>query len=240
MRNIILRCLQCNDLFRPTAYDSYPAFRVDEQSDLITEIEMNDLDNFMMNHRGHEIAELQIIPGSFCSRYGYWEPIREDYFQATDGVEIYTVKRWREDVCKPLSYELIDANIEFCEPILRVQSVKLKRQMIADASILRLDADKIDGFIKRLENFVRDIELDDLIEYGLSTNDSAVSYATLKDEAMERLLIHCHALFTDEELDRLRVFIDVNSDYNDVMNIQIRRSFQLVPVTQHSSSLSKA
>ena len=226
--SVILRCLQCNELFRPTEYDSKPAFHFDEESGLIMETEMDDLRDFMKEHEGHDIAELQMIQGSFCSHYAYWEPIREDYLQVTDGARVYTIKRWRNDINDPLKYEIINARIEYRKPILRVQSVELMKQMIADAHMLKLDEEKISLFVQKYESFVQGVELTDTIECGVSTDDPMVLYATLDDRNMEGFLSQCRSLFNDEEIKRLRIFIDANSEYSDVMNVLVIRDFQLV------------
>jgi len=224
----ILRCLHCNELFRPTEYDSKPAFHFDDESGLIMETEMDDLRAFMKEHEGHKIVELHMIDGSLCSHYAYWEPIREDYLQVTDGVRVYTIKRWRSDINDPLKYEIINARIELRKPILRVQSVELMKQMIADARMLKLDEEEIKKFVQRFESFVPNVELADTIECGFSTDDPMVSYVALDDRNMEEFLSQCRSLFTDEELKRLRVFINANSEYNDVMNVLVIRDFQLV------------
>lgn len=230
---LILRCIQCNELFRPTGYDLEPAFHFHETSGLIIEREMDDLGDFIMEHEGHEIAELHIIGGSLCSRYAYWEPIREDYLQVTDGTDIYTVKRWRNDINEPMRYEIISARIKIGKPILQVQSVELRRQMIADAYMLKLDEGKIDEFIEKFENLVSNTKLEDTVERGFSTEDPMASYVALGDEAMVEFLSQCSSLFTDEEMKRLKVFINANSDYDDVMNIRVTREFQLTPVDIH-------
>jgi hypothetical protein len=99
--------------------------------------------------------------------------------------------------------------------------------MIADTGMLKLGKDMIEKFIERFEDFVSSVKLEDAIENGLSVDDPMISYAALKDEKMEGFLIQCCPIFTDEELERLRIFIDGNSNYRDVMNVQVIRPFQL-------------
>ena len=232
MSDVIFRCEDCNELFRPTGYDSQPAFYFNRKSGSVEEIEMDDLRDFKMAHDGHKVVKLRIIDGSFCSHRAQKEPVREDYFQATDGIQTYTVRRWRKDINEPLRYEVADdVRIEVDKPIPQVQSEELKKQMIADARKLKLDEARIGKFIERFRTFVSGIKMEDMIECGLSADDPMISYAALKDEAVEAFLSYCRSLFTDEELRRLRMFIDENSEYNDVMNVQLIRSFQLTRKT---------
>jgi hypothetical protein len=190
--------------------------------------DIDDLQTFLMAHKGHKIVELEIIEGTFFSKNAHWEPIREDYLQATDGYKTYTIKRSRSDINEPMVYNIVDFDIGIEEPIFRVQSVDLKKQMIYDNKILGLSERKIDEFIYRFKSFVSDIDPDDLIEVGLSVDDPSVSYAALKSEAMEKFLYLSGDIFTSEEMKRLRIFIDMNLEYNDVMNIMIIRPFHLV------------
>ena len=230
MNDKILRCLQCNDLFRPTRYDLNATFCFDREMDAVTEIEVNDSDNFIMTHRGHDIIELHILNDSFCSHYPYSEPIREDYLQATDGIETYTIRRWREHIGMPLEYEIADVRIRRGEPIYRVQTAELKEQMTADDDMLELGEEKISKFVNSCESFVSDIRQEDIVECGVSTDEPMISYARLHHGTMEKFLAEHCLDFTDEELKRLRVFAEANSEYNDVMNIQVIYSFQLCTV----------
>lgn len=226
--DVILRCMQCNELFRPSSYDSQPIYHFDEKSGSVREVEMNDLDNFMTQHQGHEISRLRIVDGSLCSHYSYWEPVREDYLQATDGIQVYTVKRWRNNVNMPLKYEIVDARIKLDEPAFQAQTVDLKRQMIADAETLGLSEYKINEFAKKFEDLVSQVELCDVIELGSSLDDPMVSYAALEDSVIEGFLKRCSQVFDNEEIQRLRVFIHRNLEYGDVMNILVMHPFRLL------------
>jgi len=232
MENTILRCQQCNELFCPTHYDSYPTYDFDEESKSVREIEMDDQNVFRTAHEGHKISELHVINGSFCSHHAYWEPVREDYVLATDDSQTYTIRRWRKDIDEPLRYQIVNLQIEFGKPYFQVQSSELKKQMIADANTLKLDGTKIEQFVESFGSFVSSIKLEDTLECGLAVNDPMVTYAALKDETIETFLNYCYSMFTHEELKRLRIFIDENSSYDDVMNVRVIRSFRLIPTNK--------
>lgn len=232
MENVILRCLQCNELFCPTRYDSYPSYNLNGDNDTLKEIKHDDLGNFKNSHNGHKIEELQVIDGSFCSHYEYWEPVREDYLQVTDGSEIYTVRRWRKYINEPLKYQIVNFNIIISEPILEVQSDDLEKQMIADADRFKFIKTNIKKFIRLFKTFVSRLELDNVMECGFSVNDPMTSYAKLKDEIRETFLNHCRNKFNETEVKNLRMFISENSEYDDVINIQVIRPFYLKPFSK--------
>ncbi len=228
MENRILGCLDCNKLFCQTNYDSYPAYEFDAESKSFKEKEMDDEKSFRKDHESHRIIELHEIKDSLCSHYPYWEPIREDYMLFTDGKKNYTVRRWRKDINEPLKYEIVNCMIEFSKPTLQAQSEDLRRQMLADIKRLKLDRNKIEEFVEHYEDFISNISLNDVFECGFSSNDPMVTYASLKDEIMESFLQTCSSYFSDDRIDILRKYIRENSEYDDVMNIIIKRHFQLI------------
>jgi hypothetical protein len=232
MENVILRCLQCNELFCPTRYDSYPSYNPNGDNDLSKERKHDDLGDFKNHHNEHKTEELQIIKGSFCSHYEYWEPIREDYLQVTDGSEIYTVRRWRKDINEPIKYQIVNFDIIFDKPVLGVQSDDLEKQMIADADRFKFKKTNIKKFIKLFKAFVSRLELDNVIECGFSVDDPMTSYAKLKDEIGEAFLNHCQNKFSETDINSLRMFISENSEYDDVMNIEVIRPFYLKPLNK--------
>ena len=227
MNDIILLCSQCNELFRPTRYDLDTAFCFDRKIGVVTEIEISDSHDFMMTHRRHDVIELHILDDSFCSHVPYSEPIREDYFQATDGLKTYTIRRWREHISMPLKYEMADVFIRHYEPTYRAQTAELRKQMLADDDALRLGQDKISEFGDSYDNFISHIKQEDIVECGTSMDEPMIYFARLHHREMEKFLTEYCPDFTDEELGRLRMFIRANSEYNDVMNIQVVYSFQV-------------
>ncbi len=160
MEDRILGCLDCNKLFCPTSYDSYPAYEFDAESNSFKEKEMEDEKSFFHDHESHKIVELHAVRDSLCSHYPYWEPIREDYMLFTDDRNnYYTIRRWRKDINEPLNYEIVNYKIQLTEPTLQVQSKDLKRQMLADTRRLKLDKNKVEEFVKHYEDFVSNISL---------------------------------------------------------------------------------
>ncbi|MGB9595570.1 MAG: hypothetical protein ACPL7B_04740 [Candidatus Poribacteria bacterium] len=229
MENIILRCLQCNELFCPTQFDTYPSYNYDQESGEFTEMECDDLCEFKDAHRNHNIVKLHIIEGSFCSQYAYWNPIREDYFLASDGNEIYTIRRYRKSINKPFRYQIVDLELVFGKPNARIQEADLRDQMIIDSARYGFNKEKIRIFVRLYRSLISRIELEDLEDTGFSFENPMVSYAKLKDKVKEEFLNRCKSIFDEEEISALRRFIDENSEYNDVMNVEITRPYILKP-----------
>jgi hypothetical protein len=229
MEDILLKCLDCGEVFCPTNYDKYPSFSYDE-SDISIQ-ERDDLIDFNLTHKDHTIVELKILEDSYCSVYPFLEPIREDFLKATDGEDIFTIKRWRDNINQPLKYEIIDFEIVYNEPQLDIQSKDIKRQMLYDSDIYKFD-EKIIGIIINLyKQFVSQIGLDNILECGFSMDNPMVSYGKLDDNSKEDFLWLCRPEIGEKHTLMLERFIDDNSEYDDVMNIQITSSFGLEPLS---------
>jgi len=232
MENVIFRCLQCNEIFCPTRYDTYPSYDIDVGNGTLKEVKRDDFSDFKITHKGHKIEELQVIKGSFCSHYAYWEPVREDYLQVTDGFEVYTIRRWRKHISEPLKYQIVNFDIILGNPILEIQSSDIEKQMMADTDRFMFTKAKIKKFVKLFKSFVSRLRLDDVLECGFSVDDPMLSYARLNDEVRETFLDNCHSKFNETEIENLRAFINENSEYDDVINIRLLRPFYLKPVSK--------
>jgi len=226
--NTILKCAQCNDLFRPTEYDSSPSFAFDEVNQTFEEIETDDWKDFISEHDGHRIMELHVMDNPFCSHNAHWELIREDYFQATDGISIFTIKRWRNDINQPFKYEIVPGRISISKPIFQTESVDIKKQMLADVDTYPLSELQIDKFVKIFERFIQTLTEEDVWESRFSSDEPMISHAVLSDEATMRFLEQCKSEFMEGELQRLSKFIGANSDCDDVMSLKVIRQFKIV------------
>lgn len=236
MENIILRCLECGELFCPTRYDKYPSYIFDQSDGVFHEQKVDELNVFTSAHSGHNIEELEIVDGSFCSNYPYWEPVREDYIKVEDGTDVFTVKRWRQNINEPLRYEVVNLDLVIGKPILSIQSESIKRQMIADSKLYGFDKALIELFICLFKSFVFQVNIDNLFESGFSMGNPMVSYAKMDEQSKEKFLRLCLRIVGSRRIDALRNFIDDNSEYDDVMNIQVERHFRLEPTSERITS----
>jgi len=227
MEDIILYCLTCNELFCPTRYDISPSYRFDK--DFIEE-ERDDLKDFSLSHKGHKIQELIIEDNGFFSTFAYLEPIREDYIRAKSDSDTLTVKRWRDDINKPLKYEIVKAELVLDEPVFSIQTSNIRDQMIYDSRKYGFNNEIIETIISLYDNFVSHICIDDIQECGFSMLYPMVSYAVLTDNSKKRFLDYCQFILGLNKIKMLGKFIADNSEYDGVMNIQITHPFHLEPI----------
>ncbi len=105
----LIRCINCDKIFLKTPFDLSPGY--DSSSHLCSEsfrsVEKDDFEEFLRNHRGHQLEDLEIIKESFVSDKPYAEPIKISYFKATNGKENFVIKKFRERIDQPLTYQLI-------------------------------------------------------------------------------------------------------------------------------------
>lgn len=149
----LLRCVECNELFQMTDYDSSPEYQVTENGEIHV-IPRDERRSFLASHKGHKIERLKVKKGSLVSDQPYMEPIKTTYFQATNGKESFIVKRWRESIDSPMRYELIKGDIVLVNEELGVQVEEIRKQLAYDFKDEPLSEKKIKPFIESLQRIV--------------------------------------------------------------------------------------
>ena len=68
--NQLVRCINCDEIFLKTPFDLWPEYDSfsNRSPEFFRSIEKDDFQEFLRNHRGHQLEDLQIIEGLFCQR----------------------------------------------------------------------------------------------------------------------------------------------------------------------------
>ncbi|HIC91237.1 MAG TPA: hypothetical protein EYP21_04085 [Syntrophaceae bacterium] len=225
MKGKILRCIQCNELVNNTEYDSMPEYYYHEEGKNFVERPRDDRKTFELRHNGHQIEELTVVDGSFISQWPYLEPVKEGYFQVTNGKERFLVRKWRESIDNPISYQLIDGYIEITNTQLEVQRQDIRRQMRAE--IPSISDRKIDQFIQVVEDVASQLDWKKL-EVSAEGENPLITYYKLGDHSMGNILSRSTEIFNSKEFKKIKEFIYQNNGHNDVMTLRVRRRFKIV------------
>ena len=91
-----------------TAFDQLPEYEpFPTKADSFQTVAVDDYRNFLESHRGHRMEDLRIIEDSFVSEKAFIEPVKVSYFKATNGKERFVIRKSREHILEPLTYDLI-------------------------------------------------------------------------------------------------------------------------------------
>ena len=110
--NQLIHCISCDQIFVRTPFDQWPEYQLDQNHPTrsIQIIEKDDFKLFLENHSGHQLEDLKILEDSYISEKPYYEPTKISYFKATNGKERFVIKKFREKIDDPLSYQLISGD----------------------------------------------------------------------------------------------------------------------------------
>ncbi len=125
----LFRCTQCNQVIPQFG----PFGDFGETSSLPgVEWSSRDLDEqkeFFKRHLGHPLEELHIDPETFISDKPSYEIIKTSYVEATNGQQRFLIKRSRQSLDQPVSYELVPGKIRATDVSLKTQETEVRRQI---------------------------------------------------------------------------------------------------------------
>jgi len=225
MTGKMLRCIQCNELINKSEYDSVPEYYYDEERKNFVERPRDDGKDFELRHIGHQIEELTVVDGSFVSPWPYVEPVKESYFYVTNGKESFLVRKWRDSIENPVSYQLIDGYIEITDAHIEIQRQDIRKQIRAE--IPSVSDRKINEFIKVVEDVTSQLDWEKL-EVSAEGENPLITYYKLDDHSIRDILNRSTKIFNSGEFEKIKEFICRNNCHNDVMTLKVRRTFNVV------------
>lgn len=231
----LLRCVECNELFQMTDYDSSPEYQVTENGEIHV-IPRDERRSFLASHKGHKIERLKVKKGSLVSDQPYMEPIKTTYFQATNGKESFIVKRWRESIDSPMRYELIKGDIVLVNEELGVQVEEIRKQLAYDFKDEPLSEKKIKPFIESLQRIVARLNPGKLKVTLWDSRDPLVAYCRLDKDSVRRLIGSSKKVFSESEFKRIRKFIQENNHYNDAITLRRQSHFAIKTIDKRRKS----
>lgn len=225
MTSKMLRCVRCNELISVTEYDSAPEYYYNENIKDFAERPRDDRKTFKLKHRGHKLEELDVIGGSYISQWPYVEPVKEGFFHVTNGKEIFLVRKWRDTINDPVSYELIGGDIKIIDTKPEIQYQDIRKQIMAE--IPSMTNKHIDRFIQAVEDVVSRLDWESL-EVSAEGEGPSIIYYKLDDRNIRQILKKISKIFDPKKSKKIKQFIHQNMDHNDVMTLKVRKRFKIV------------
>jgi hypothetical protein len=241
MMGTLIRCTKCNAIMNMTEWDFYPRYAWNEGE--IKELAMDDRKAFLQRHRGHKTEELIPLTPPVSDK-PYTEPLKTCYFEATNGVERFLIKRWRTKVDDPFAYEIIEGSIEFTNGTVHAQTAAIKNQIKAENDSV-ISEKKVNCFIQAIRKEVEKLD-PEALEVSAEGETPLVSYYQLGSTCIDRILTRCQDKFNQHELELLKNFINRHNEYDDVMTVVSKKEFTIkkraqkdeTPWTELSAQLS--
>ena len=221
-----IRCVECDVVTRITEYDRLPSYYYDQKREEVIEKPLDDEEHFMGLHKHHTREELFIVKDSFISNGRYGEPLKINYFEATNGTERFVIKGWREDVTQSMKYEAVPGYIE-THFTLEAQAREIRKQISEDMKDPRLAETSIERFIQIVEKVVSKLPVRDPLEITAETDTPLISHCKMGASAIREVISLCKEGFDDEQLKSIEQFIHRNNKYNEPMTLLLKRTFSI-------------
>lgn len=208
--NQLVRCTHCDEVFLKTPFDQLPEYELNlpASSEFFQGIGRDDFQDFLKNHRGHRLEDLEIIEDSFISEKAYFEPVKISYFKATNGKERFVIKKFRERIDEPLRYQLILGDYSLKCAHVEIQSEAIGKQLEIEFKASPLPQVKISAFLKLYRRVAETIDIKNLERISEESPHPLEVYYKPDDVSLVYLLRNCRNIFKGQEYLDIEEFIN--------------------------------
>lgn len=148
--NSLIFCTNC-DAVISTSFSQQPEFSLLPNGKVVS-ISHDDFAEFLRAHQGHRLGNLTVMRGPWSHR-PFWEPVKEEFFEVTDGRRLFILKRWREKIDEPMQYELLSGSLRYWVERTEVEAKAIKCQLKRERP--NLPDEEIDSFVEITEYTLR-------------------------------------------------------------------------------------
>jgi hypothetical protein len=228
----LIRCIQCNQVI--PCYESFGDF---SDFSALPGVEwspedMNNQREFFRLHQDHNTEQIFIDYDTFISEQPCCEPNKVSYFEATNGREIFLIRRTKSFLGQPAFYEIIPGRLRISNISFQIQENDLRKEFAALNGSVTLTDEMAKKFIEAFQEEVQSIPTEHLCEEVDLTQEGKTSllvYGSLKEEHWEGVLQRCQKNLNQSDLLRIRHFISENKNPGDVLSLVIQRELSILP-----------
>ena len=206
--NQLIHCINCHEIYLRTPFDQTSEYGWEGLTSLgeTQGIEKDDFQDFLRNHRGHQLENLKIIEDSFVSEKPYSEPVKVSYFKATNGRENFVVKRFRERIDEPLKYQLIRGDYSLKCIDLQIQSEAIRKELERETKP-SLSRAQMDTFLQVVDHVGKRLDVKTLERVPEESSTPLEIYYKMDDVSLMYLLRNCRNLFKGKAYADIEGFI---------------------------------
>ncbi len=230
--NQLIRCKNCDDIFMKTPFDQFPEYEwePDRAQEDFRSLPRDDFRDFLTHHQGHHLENLKIIEDSFVSEKTYSEPLKTSFFKATNGKEIFVIKKFREKIDEPLKYQVISGDFSLKCASIEIQWEEISKQLKREIKPL-LSQTQLDAFLKLYRHLFKNIDIQDLERVPEDSPHPLEIYYKISDVHLAYLLRNCRNIFKGQEYLAIEEFIHRHKD-DGVLLLKATYQIQLTEIAK--------
>ncbi len=212
--NQLIHCINCGAIYLKTPFDQRPEYEPHPlNSEGLPQVnERDDFQNFLKDHRGHQLENLKVVEDSYISEKPYFEPVKVSYFRATNGRESFVIKKFRESIEEPLKYQLIIGDYSLRCVGIDIQSKEIAKQLERDFETTPLPPAKITAFLKLYQHIAQTVDIRKLERIFEESSNPLEIYYKMDDLSLIYLLRNCRSLFKEQEYSNIEKFIHLQKE----------------------------
>jgi hypothetical protein len=226
----LMRCTKCDEVIPHPG-----SFRVFQNSSLLPAVEWSAVDlerqrEFFRCHGAHPIEELLVNADTCISDKPSYEPVKVSYFEASNGQQSFLIRRTKPALDQPAFYQLIPGKLLVSNISFNIQEEALRKQMAERNGSAPLTEEKIQKFIRAFQEEVENIgpeKLAEEVEVAEEGETPLLSYGIFKEAHWDNILHRCAQDFDKSDLNKIRKFIDENSQPDDVLSLLVKRKVSI-------------
>ena len=226
----LMRCTKCDQVIpHPGGFGDF------EKSSLLPGVEWSTADlerqkEFFRCHAAHPVEELRVNTDTLISDKPSYESVKISYFEASNGQQSFLIRRTKPALDQPAIYQLIPGKLLVSNVSFDIQEEALRKQMAARNGSAPLTEEKIQKFIRAFQDEVETIgpeKLAEEVEVAEEGETPLLSYGIFKEARWENVLRRCAEDFEKADLNKVRKFIDENSQPDDVLSLLVKRQVSI-------------
>jgi hypothetical protein len=212
--NQLIHCINCDAIYFKTPFDQWPEYEPhpSNSEDHFQADEKDDFQDFLKDHRGHQLEDLKVVEDSFISEKPYFEPVKVSYFKATNGRESFVIKKFRESIDQPLKYQLIIGDYSLRCVGIDIQSKEIAKQLEREFEATPLPPVKITAFLKLYQHIAETVDIKNLERIPEESFNPLKIYYKMDDLSLIYLLRNCRSIFEGQEYSNIEAFIHRHKD----------------------------
>jgi hypothetical protein len=235
----LIRCINCDQVFHRTAFDQLPEYEPSPTKvDSFQTVAVDDYRNFLENHRGHRMENLRIIEDSFVSEKAFIEPVKVSYFKATNGKERFVIRKSRENILEPLTYDLIYGDFALNCVKVEAQAKEIRKQMENELADMGLTKDQLDGFVKLCQGLAGGVDVKTLSRITEDASHPLEIYYRMDDVSYAYLLRNCRRIFQGTFFQAVQEFADRHRD-DGILLLKATYRIELIETVKTRSTPSR-
>ncbi len=226
----LMRCTKCDQVIpHPGGFGDF------EKSSLLPGVEWSAADlerqkEFFRCHAAHPVEELRVNTDTLISDKPSYESVKISYFEASNGQQSFLIRRTKPALDQPAIYQLIPGKLLVSNVSFDIQEEALRKQMAVRNGSAPLTEEKIQKFIRAFQDEVETIgpeKLAEEVEVAEEGETPLLSYGIFKEARWENVLRRCAKDFEKADLNKVRQFIDENSQPDDVLSLLVKRQVSI-------------